>query len=246
MFPRRREGCGGKKCAAFSAGRPLPLGQLFRGTPRALVWNSVGAQFPRSKSGNRPFRLPAGFRGARGTRALRQAARGRADSAMGSVVRRLGPTQASPPRPRLRSRSARRGRRGGAGPAAYAPRGGGGGSWEARGRAGKWTQREVPVGPGSRRPLSLAGCGPARWWGPNAKASGNREKWLPLVAARTRTGVLSALERAAVRTRRTRAPLRAWGRAFNPGGMVACGDGTGSPRVAVGFHWIDYLGDCIY
>lgn len=115
VFPRKREGCGGNKPSAFSAGRPLPLGQLFRGTPRALVWNSVGAQFSGSKRGKRSFCLPAGFRGARGTRALWQAAGGRADSAMGSVVRWLGPTEASPPRPRLRSRSARRDRRGGAG-----------------------------------------------------------------------------------------------------------------------------------
>lgn len=124
---------------------------------------------------HRPFRLPAGFRGARGTRALRQAAGGRADSAMGSVVRWLGPTEASPPRPRLRSRSARRGRRGGAGPA------GRGGAGPGRRPTRPAEVEEDPGRPGAGRVSGRSGK--SRW----ARARG--DPWALLDAARRGGGV---------------------------------------------------------
>lgn len=70
---------------------------------------------------------------------------------------------------------------------------------------------------------------PGRWWGLNAQAIGNREKWLPLDAARTRAGVLSAPERAAWRTRRIRTPAAGLGPRFRAQGKGGLRQPDGVP-----------------
>lgn len=134
--------------------RPPPRGKLFGSAPHTLVWNPVGAQFSGSKRRKRLFCLPEEFRGAREFPAFRRTEDCRTHSAMESVVRPSGPTVASSSEapPPLAQRGA-------------GPTGVGRGSesglsgqrrWRrtlsgARGLAGKWTQREVPGGWGSRR-----------------------------------------------------------------------------------------------
>lgn len=66
-------------------------------------------------------------------------------------------------------------------------------------------------------------------WSPKAHAGRSRQKW-PSRMPPARAGVLSALERAAVRSRPARAPLRGWGPAFPPGETLACGNRALSPE----------------
>lgn len=121
--------------------RPPPLGQPFGSAPHASVWNSVGDQFSVPNVG-RPFFLPATFREAREPRALRPAEHFPTQSAIGSVVGVGTGPGAFPPRLRLPSRNAGRGRLGwgGAGKAACSAGGGGGG---AEGEGGRREGREA-------------------------------------------------------------------------------------------------------
>ena len=241
VSPRRRE-FGGRKLSAFLPPRITSPGAAFRERPQASVWNSVGAEFSVPNLGTGPSsylrRLggpgDAGLCGPQST--IRPSRPWGAPSAS-------EPTLASfPPRLRLPSRSAGRGRLGGEGPGEQrgaGPAGRGGTRRAARRRRrrrraargarglavggytrGPW-QPGLAVG-GEPRRTRRPGRGRREVWGPMADAGRNREKWLPLDTACTRAGVLLALQPGAVRIRRNPASATGLGtgRCCPDGGLL--------------------------